>query len=98
MKLQIKNTWKHALVGSLVGLAGTGIQALVNLIPNTTFEIGWFIVAAMTFFAIRYEVWQENNSPLSTCEYLKLKWLDTIVDVLAATVACALVLWRLGAL
>ena len=98
MKQQLTNTWKHALVGSLVGLAGAGIQALVNLIPNTQFYVGWFIVAAMTFFAIRYEVWQENNSPLSTCEYLKLKWLDCIVDVLAATIACALVLWMLGAL
>jgi len=98
MKLQIKNWWKHALVGSLVGLAGAGIQALVNLIPNTQFYVGWFIVAAMTFFAIRYEVWQENNSPLSTCEYLKLKWLDCIVDVLAAVLTCGIVLAVFGCL
>ena len=96
--MKLTNTWKHAGIGSLVGLAGAGIQWLVNLIPNTQFYVGWFIVAAMTFFAIRYEVWQENNSPLSTCEYLKLKWLDTIVDVLAAVICCALVLWKLGAL
>ena len=98
MKLRITNTWKHAVVGALVGLAGAGLQWLVNLIPNTQFYVGWFIVAAMTFFAIRYEVWQEGQSPLSTREYLELKWLDTIVDVLAAVIACALVLWMLGAL
>ncbi len=98
MKLQIKNTWKHAAIGSLVGLAGAGIQALVNLIPNTQFYVGWFIVAILLFLAIRYEVWQENNSPLSTCEYLKLKWIDCLVDVLAAVVSCALVLWAFGAI
>ena len=94
----ITNTWKHALVGSLVGLAGAGIQALVNLVPNTVFEIGWFVVAGLLFMAVRYEIWQENQSPLSTCEYLKLKWLDCVVDVLAAVGSCALVLWGLGAL
>lgn len=98
MKLRITNWWKHATIGSLVGLIGAGIQALVNLIPNTQFYVGWFIVAAMTFFAIRYEVWQEGQSPLSTREYLKLKWLDCIVDVLAAVLTCGIVLWRLGAL
>jgi len=96
--MKIKNTWKHALVGSLVGLAGAGIQSLVNLIPNTVFEIGWFVIAVMLFFAVRYEIWQENMSPLSTREYMKLKWLDCIIDVLATVVSCALVLWGLGAL
>ena len=96
--MKLTNTWKHALVGSLVGLAGAGIQSLVNLIPNTVFEIGGFVVAVMLFFAVRYEIWQENQSPLSTGEYMKLKWVDCVIDVLAATVACALVLWGLGAL
>ncbi|HNX37056.1 MAG TPA: hypothetical protein PKI15_01745 [Candidatus Cloacimonadota bacterium] len=96
--MKIKNTWKHALVGSLVGLAGAGIQSLVNLIPNTVFEIGWFVVAVMLFFAVRYEIWQENNSGMPTDAYIRLKWLDCIVDVVAAVVCCALVLWGLGAL
>ena len=96
--MKLTNTWKHATIGSLVGLAGAGIQWLVNLIPNTQIEIGWFIVAAMTFFAIRYEVWQENESQLSTCEYLKLKWLDTIVDVLSAVLTCGIVLVLFGCL
>ena len=96
--MKLTNTWKHALVGALVGLAGAGLQWLVNLIPNTTFEIGWFVVAVMAFMAVRYEVWQENQSSLSTCEYIKLKWIDCLVDVLAAVVCCALVLWALGAL
>jgi len=95
--MKIKNTWKHALVGSLVGLAGAGIQALVNLIPNTQFYIGWFVVAVMLFFAVRYEIWQENMSPLSTREYLKLKWLDCIVDVVVAVASCTITLWVLGA-
>jgi len=94
----ISNTWKHAAVGSLVGLAGAGMQALVNLIPNTQFYIGWFVVAAMLFFAVRYEIWQENMSPLSTSEYLKLKWLDCIIDVISATMSCIAVMWILGAL
>ena len=81
-----------------MGLAGAGVQWLVNLIPNTVFEIGWFVVAVVLFVAIRYEVWQENNSPLSTCKYLKLKWIDCLVDVLAAVVSCALVLRGFGAL
>ena len=96
--MKIKNTWKHALVGSLVGLAGAGIQSLVNLIPNTVFEIGWFVIAVMLFFAVRYEIWQENMSPLSTSEYLKLKWLDCIIDVISATMSCIVVMWILGAL
>jgi len=96
--MKLTNTWKHAAVGLLVGLAGAGIQALVNLIPNTVFEIGWFVVAVMLFFAVRYEIWQENQSPLSTCEYMKLKWVDCIVDVLATVVLCALVLWGFGAI
>ena len=96
--MKLTNTWKHALVGSLVGLAGAGIQSLVNLIPNTVFEIGWFVVAVMLFFAVRYEIWQENQSPLSTCEYMKLKWVDCIVDVLATVVSCAVVLWAFGAI
>jgi len=96
--MKLTNTILHAAVGLLVGLVGAGIQALVNLIPNTVFYIGWFVVAVMLFFAVRYEIWQENNSPLSTCEYLKLKWLDCVVDVVVAVVCCAFVLWRLGAL
>ena len=96
--MKLTNTWKHAAVGLLVGLAGAGIQALVNLIPNTVFEIGWFVVAVMLFFAVRYEIWQENNSGMPTDAYIRLKWLDCIVDVVAAVVCCALVLWGLGAL
>ena len=96
--MKLTNTILHAAVGLLVGLVGAGIQSLVNLIPNTVFEIGWFVVAVMMFFAVRYEIWQENMSPLSTREYLKLKWLDCIVDVLATVVSCALVLWGFGAL
>ena len=98
MKQRIKNTWKHAAIGSLVGLAGAGMHYLVNIIPNTTFEIGWFVIAGLLFMAVRYEIWQENQSPLSTCEYMKLKWIDCLVDVLAAVVSCALVLWSFGAL
>lgn len=96
--MKLTNTWKHALVGALVGLTGAGVQWLVNLIPNTVFEIGWFVVAVMLFMAIRYEIWQENQSSLSTDVYIRTKWLDCVVDVLAAVVCCALVLWGLGAL
>ena len=96
--MKLTNICKHAVVGALVGLAGAGLQWLVNLIPNTQFHIGWFIVAVMLFFAVRYEIWQENQSPLSTCDYVRAKWLDCVIDVLAATVACALVLWGFGAL
>ena len=94
----ITNTLKHAVVGALVGLVGAGLQWLVNLIPNTTFEIGWLVVAGLLFMAVRYEIWQEDQSPLSTCEYMKLKWIDCVIDVLVAVVSCALVLWGLGAL
>ena len=95
--MKLTNTWKHALVGSLVGLAGAGIQALVNLIPNTVFEIGWFVVAVMLFFAVRYEIWQENNSGMSTGAYIRLKWLDCVMDVVAAVASCTITLWVLGA-
>ena len=96
--MKLTNTWKHALIGALVGLLGAFVQWLVNLIPNTQFYIGWFVVAVMLFFAVRYEIWQENNSGMPTDAYIRLKWLDCIVDVLATVVSCALILWVFGAI
>lgn len=108
MKLRITNWWKHALVGSLVGLAGAGIQWLVNLIPDTQFYVGWFIVLTVMIGGIVFEQNQFRNInidrlkrfliPISAIEYLKLKWLDCIVDVLAAVICCALVLLIFGCL
>jgi len=95
--MKLTNTILHAAVGLLCGICGAGLQWLVNLIPNTTFEIGWFVVAGLLFMAVRYEIWQENNSGMSTGAYIRLKWLDCVMDVVAAVASCTITLWVLGA-
>ena len=78
-----------------------GIDHSLKILPvELCADMGFVgkVVAVIAFMAVRYEVWQENQSPLSTCDYVRAKWLDRIVDVLAAVVSCALVLWGFGAL
>ena len=68
MKQRLTNTWKHALVGAIVGI----ILGLIVLVLNAETFIG-FLAIVFTFYTINWEM----------CQWNGYRWLDSIVDFLA---------------
>jgi len=73
--MKLKNTWKHLLVGGLVGLFFGIIVNVFNLQ-----SLQWFIAIAFFFATIAWEQAQKARAVI-------WNWLDAIVDVLAGNVA-----------
>ena len=73
--MKLKNTWKHLLVGGLVGLFFGIIVNVFNLQ-----SLQWFIAIAFFFATLAWEQAQKARAVI-------WNWLDAIVDVLAGNVA-----------
>ena len=73
--MKLKNTWKHLLVGGLVGLFFGIIVNVFNLQ-----SLQWFIAIAFFFATLAWEQAQKARAVI-------WNWLDSIVDVLAGNAA-----------
>ena len=73
--MKLKNTWKHLLVGGLVGLFFGIIVNVFNLQ-----SLQWFIAIAFFFATLAWEQAQKARAVI-------WDWADSIVDVIAGNVA-----------
>jgi type IV secretory pathway VirB2 component (pilin) len=73
--MKLKNTWKHLLVGGLVGFF---FGIIVNIFRLQSLQ--WFIAIAFFFATLAWEQAQKARAVI-------WNWLDAIVDVLAGNVA-----------
>ena len=73
--MKLKNTWKHLLVGGLVGLF---FGIIVNIFRLQSLQ--WFIAIAFFFATLALEQAQKARAVI-------WNWLDAIVDVLAGNAA-----------
>jgi hypothetical protein len=73
--MKLKNTWKHLLVGGLVGLF-FGIT--VNVFHLQSLQ--WFIAIAFFFITLAWEQAQKARAII-------WNWVDSIVDVIAGNAA-----------
>ena len=69
--MKLKNTWKHLLVGGLVGLFFGIIVNVFNLQ-----SLQWFIAIAFFFATLAWEQAQKARAVI-------WNWLDSFVDILA---------------
>jgi len=73
--VRLRNTWKHLLVGGLVGLF---FGIIVNIFRLQSLQ--WFIAIAFFFATLAWEQAQKARAVI-------WNWLDAIVDILAGNVA-----------
>ena len=73
--MRLRNTWKHLLVGGLVGLF---FGIIVNIFRLQSLQ--WFIAIAFFFATLAWEQAQKARAVI-------WNWLDSIVDVLAGNAA-----------
>ena len=73
--MRLRNTWKHLLVGGLVGLF---FGIIVNIFRLQSLQ--WFIAIAFFFATLAWEQAQKARAVI-------WNWLDAIVDILAGNVA-----------
>lgn len=95
--MKLTNTWKHAAIGLIVGLIVSIIRLLILLIPNTSFEIGWFMVFGFALGCFFWEYWQYVAYG-SKRYYWQMRGLDTIADFIGGNAAFMLTLWAFGAI
>ena len=73
--MRLRNTWKHLLVGGLVGLF---FGIIVNIFRLQSLQ--WFIAIAFFFATLAWEQAQKARAVI-------WNWMDSIVDVLAGNAA-----------
>lgn len=82
--MKITNTYSHAIAG--FG-AGTISAILLNMFPSAKTTISILIVAVAAYLiAIGVELYQLIISGMSPKDYLKIKWLDSLVDIIVGCV------------
>ena len=93
----ITNTWKHALVSVSVLILSVVMQKVVNLIPNTQFQIIYLVGIGLF---VRSLYWEYQQYVEHGCKpfYWKFRLLDTVCDLLAGNVPYWLCAWMLGVL
>ena len=89
----ITNTLKHAVYGAFAMLLFCILNDLLNLTPNTILDIRAFGFVAIILLALNLENNQRKWSGLSWKKYLRLRWLDTALDLIAGIGAAGVVLW-----
>ena len=95
--MKLTNTLKHAQMGVNLSVLTLVIHKLVNLIPNTTFEFGWFALIVFAMYCIIWEYWQYvayGNKK----HWLYFRGLDTACDLIAGIGSFFAVLWAGGIL
>lgn len=95
--MKLTNTWKHAAVGSAIGFVSGTLQKLINYLPNTIFEIGWFTAIAFFAASLLWEYWQYQQHGAKRF-YWSIRGLDTVCDIFAGNAGCILLLWYGGIL
>jgi len=78
--MKLSNTTEHLKVGAYAGVT-TGF-----LLPILHMEMLWLAMIITAFvLMVLFELWQWKMS--ANPNYLKLKWLDCIVDIMAGWIA-----------
>jgi hypothetical protein len=81
--MKLSNTKEHARIGFIAGVL-TGFA-----LPVLHLDTLWLpVIIAAFVLMVLFEVWQWKVS--TNPNYLKLKWLDCIVDILSGWIAFAL--------
>jgi len=79
-KMKLTNTWKHALIGLIVG-----ILCAIFIIIFDLEELVWFLAGAFTLFTA---IWENDQRLNSKKEW---NWLDSLIDFIAGNGAFYLV-------
>ncbi len=90
MKQPITNTLKHFLVPFIICLTAGFLHWLINRLPNTQAYLWWWGVFLGVILILNTERNQYIASNLSLKEYLRSRWLDTILDILAGLLGMSL--------
>jgi hypothetical protein len=94
--MKVKNVPKHALYAYVAASVANTTMQLINMIPKTEFHLGWFLVVAWAMITLNWERNQYLSSKLSLSKYFKIKWLDTLIDVIVGNAVFILVLYLAG--
>ena len=95
--MKLTNTWKHAQIAVNLAVLVLIVQKLVNLIPNTIFEFGWFAVIVFAMYCIIWE-YRQYVAYGQKKYWLYFRGLDTACDLLAGIGSFIAVLWAGGIL
>ena len=95
--MKLTNTLKHALVSISVLIVAVVLQKLVNLIPNTQFQIIYLVGLGLL---VRSLYWEYQQYVEHGCKpfYWKFRLLDTVCDILAGNAPYWIGAWLLGVL
>lgn len=94
--MKLTNTLKHAVYGAVAMFAVCLVDTALNLLPNTIVNLKWFGFIAIILLAFNLENNQRKWSKLSWKKYLRLRWLDTALDLIAGIGAAGVILWLCG--
>ncbi|MCB5285534.1 MAG: hypothetical protein LHW45_08105 [Candidatus Cloacimonetes bacterium] len=85
MKQRLANQWKHLLGFWIVAtVCGFLHWLILKADPKAQMYLWWFGVWAIFIFALNIERNQFILSGLSLREYLRRKWLDTLLDFICS--------------
>lgn len=85
MSQKIANQWKHLLGFWVVAtVCGFIHWLLLKLDPNAQMYLWWFGVFGIVIFAVNIERNQYLISNLPLAQYLRLRWWDTLLDLICS--------------
>lgn len=103
--LPVGNQWKHFVISvTLFHFAGW-IHWALELSPKNSLNMWWFMIFAWILLTVNFEVNQARlaiknskneyqfknlNKVMTSKEYWSVKWLDSLLDVLAGVIGCIL--------
>lgn len=91
----IKNTFLHATVALAVFMLTAICNSILIELIGKPIRFGRLYVATFFAFTIVFELYQKTKS--RRVHYWRDKWLDSILDVVAANVVYALLMWSTSA-
>jgi hypothetical protein len=94
--MKVKNIPKHAAYAYVAAALANTTMQLINLVPKTEAYLAWFAVFVFAIITLNWERNQFVAARMNLKLYLKIKWLDTLLDVLVANTVFIGVLYLLG--
>ena len=94
--MKVKNIPKHAAYAYVAAALANTTMQLINLVPKTEAYLAWFAVFVFAIITLNWERNQFVAARMSLKLYLKIKWLDTLLDFVVANVIYVVVLYVLG--
>jgi hypothetical protein len=95
--MKISNTWKHVLVSLAVLAVVWLVDTIIHAIdPKALFEVFWFAFIVLCIYAVRLEYLQWKWSHCTLIDYLKRRWIDTLLDLAAGIMPFLIGGWLLG--